>query len=93
MVFNEKPLTISEYLKTINRDWLIRFALLLIQNSTKYELIEQYISQCFCKDNLQFVNRILVKLNQIIQEKKFSFMALVALPLLSKLLLSLMDLP
>lgn len=69
MVFNEKPLTISEYLKTINRDWLIRFALLLIQNSTKYELIEQYISQCFCKDNLQFVNRILVKLNQIIQEK------------------------
>lgn len=69
MVFDETPLDVLEYLKTLDRDWLIRFALLLIQSNDKYESITQYASQCFCKENSQFVYHVLSKLDKNIQGK------------------------
>ncbi len=39
MVFDEKPMSIPEYLKVIDRKFLIQFALLLIQSGDKYEQI------------------------------------------------------
>lgn len=69
MVFDESPLDISEYLKTLDREWLIRFALLLIQTTDKYESIANYSSQCFCKDNSQFVYQVISKLHQKIEAK------------------------
>lgn len=70
MAFDETPLGISGYLKTLDRDWLIRFALLLIQRHDIYESIAQYSSRCFCKENAPFLKQFLLNLHQRIQSKR-----------------------
>lgn len=69
MVFEETPLDISEYLQTLDRDWLIRFALLLIQSNGRYESITQYSSQFFCRENALFLQQVLLRLHQRIQRE------------------------
>lgn len=59
MVFNEAPKEISEYLQVLDKEWLIKFAILLIQSAEKYEQIKDYVSNFFCKDNIPFATDIL----------------------------------
>ena len=64
MVFEEKPKKIAEYLQVLDRDWLIKFAIHLIQSGEKYELIKDYVSAFFCKDNISFVADVLSMLKK-----------------------------
>lgn len=64
MVFEDKPKEIAEYLQVLDRDWLIKFAILLIQSCEKYEQIRDYVSAFFCKDNISFVADILSMLQK-----------------------------
>ncbi len=42
MVFDDEPNEISEYLQVIDREWLIKFAILIIQSGNKYKQIKDY---------------------------------------------------
>lgn len=64
MLFEDKPKEIVEYLQVLDRDNLVRFAILLIQSGEKYEQISDYMSAFFCKDNIAFVADILSKLHK-----------------------------
>ena len=64
MIFTDKPKEISEYLRVLDREWLIKFSLLLIQTGDKYERIADYASMFFCKDNSSFINHVLTILQR-----------------------------
>lgn len=64
MVFEDKPKEIAEYLQVLDRDWLIKFAIHLIQSGEKYEQMKDYVNAFFCKDNLSFVAEALSTLQK-----------------------------
>ncbi len=59
MVFDDEPLPISDYLKELDRNWLIRFALYIIYSGKKFKSINDYVATFFCKQNYLFVKEIL----------------------------------
>lgn len=59
LIFDDNPLEIHQYLKSVPRDNLIKFALLLIQSRGKYEYLGDYISTFFCRENVPFIEKIL----------------------------------
>lgn len=70
MVFEDQPDHISDYLKTIDKDKLIKIALTFIQNGHRYEHLDVYASYFFCENNTLFKSHVLSKLNEYIQGNK-----------------------
>lgn len=64
IIFDDEPMEIHQYLKSIDRNVLIKFALLLIQSNGKYEKLGDYISAFFCKQNANFAQIILNNFNK-----------------------------
>lgn len=55
MVFSDEPLPISDYLKELDKNWLIRFALFIIYSGGKFKTLNNYVTTFFCKQNHDFV--------------------------------------
>lgn len=64
MVFDEEPLSISDYLKEIDRKWLIDTALYIIYSEDKLKYFSEYTNRFFSKQNHPFVKGVLDKLNK-----------------------------
>ena len=59
MVFGDEPLPISNYLKELDKDWLIRFALFIIYSGSKFKNLNNYVTAFFCEQNHDFVKWVL----------------------------------
>ena len=59
MVFSDEPLPISAYLKELDKNWLIRFALFIIYSGGKFKTLNNYVTTFFCKQNHDFVKSVL----------------------------------
>lgn len=59
MVFSDEPLPISNYLKELDKDWLIRFALFIIYSGSKFNNLNNYVTTFFCEQNHDFVKDVL----------------------------------
>ncbi|MDC7142996.1 hypothetical protein PQH04_02145, partial [Bacteroides ovatus] len=70
MIFSDMPLAISDYLKNIDRQNLICFALRLIYSDGKYSDFKDYCSEFFCTENFNFVNDCYKHLYEYIQESE-----------------------
>ncbi len=70
MAFDDEPLGIYHYLKSVNRNQLIKFALLLIQSKGKYKSIGNYISAFFSKRNISFIESALSNIKTHINSSK-----------------------
>lgn len=68
MIFSDIPLAISDYLKNIDRQNLVCFALRLIYSDGKYSDFKDYCSKFFCAENLNFMNDCYKHLYEYIQE-------------------------
>ena len=63
MVFSDEPLPISDYLKELDKNWLIRFALFIIYSGGKFKTLNNYVTTFFCKQNHDFVKSVLDIMN------------------------------
>ena len=43
MVFSDEPLPISDYLKELDKNWLIRFALFIIYSGGKFKTLNIFL--------------------------------------------------
>lgn len=70
LIFDDDPHEIHQYLKSVPRDNLIKFALLLIQSRGKYEYLGDYISAFFCRENESFIEKVLKGIGKHISKDK-----------------------
>lgn len=65
MVFDDEPLPISDYLKELDRNWLIRFALFIIYSGEKFKNAKDYAASFFCKQNFLFAKEFLDRIEKL----------------------------
>lgn len=68
MIFDDKPLLISYYLRNIDRRTLISIAMRLIYSEDKFSDFKDYCAEFFCAENFNFANECYRLLNEHIQE-------------------------
>lgn len=70
MIFTEKPLSVLDYLRHIDRQFLIGVSLRLIYSNDIFSIFKNYCEEFFCLDNTNFANECNLNLNEYLKNNK-----------------------